>query len=164
MITVIALYFIVSSQLNGGKNTFLGKDLKVVLSGSMSPTFETGSLVAVTPKTFDQIRQNDILTFRFENDKIVTHRVIEVFPDRLITKGDANDAADTSPILPEQVIGTVEYWIPYFGYFVNFVRSPLGMLLMLGIPGLYLIISSMWSLLKTLNKLEQDKKSTATPT
>lgn len=71
-----------------------------VLSGSMRPTFDPGSVVVVRPFDLREVRTGDVIAFTAPIDgrPTVTHRVIEVVepgPNPVVrTQGDANDVAD----------------------------------------------------------------------
>ncbi len=152
---IIALCgFLFIGKLNGGKTTLFGNELMVVLSGSMAPTFNTGSIIGVKPVKFEDIKQGDIVTFKNEDDLIVTHRVVEIDGDKLITKGDANNAKDNMPVTADRLIGKVQIWVPMVGYLVDFIRSKVGMLIFLAVPGVYLIVSQIWKLFKMMKEAE----------
>lgn len=155
LVLVIALTgFLFIGKINGGKTTLFGSEIMVVLSGSMAPTFNTGSIVAVKPVKFEEIKQGDIVTFKNEDDLTITHRVMEINDGKLITKGDANNGKDSMPVTADRVIGEVQYSVPLIGYLIEFVKSKVGMLVFLGIPGLYLIVSQIWKLFKMMKEAE----------
>jgi len=111
-----------------------------VLSGSMEPTYHTGSLIYVKSVDPFELEDGDVITFMLDENTIATHRIVEVVPDeedstvvRFRTKGDANDAVDGSLVHYKNVIGSPIFSIPYMGYFANFVQSP---------PGLYVAIAA----------------------
>ncbi|MGC5325278.1 signal peptidase I [Brevibacillus sp. SYSU BS000544] len=160
LILVIALSgFLLVGKLNGGKTTLLGNEIMVVLSGSMSPTFDTGSIVAVKPVTFQEVAKGDIVTFKDLEDRTITHRVIDIVDGKLITKGDANDGKDLDPVTSDRLIGEVQYSVPYLGYIIDFVKSKVGMLLFLGVPGLYIIVSQIWKLFRMMKEAEDQKSA-----
>ena len=75
-------------------------------SGSMEDAIKTNDIVI--DKLLNEnspIEINDIISFR-EEDAIITHRVISIVGDTIITKGDANNVQD-DPINRNQVIGKV---------------------------------------------------------
>lgn len=155
LVLVIALTgFLFIGKINGGKTTLLGSEIMVVLSGSMAPTFNTGSVVAVKPIKFEEIKKGDIVTFKNEDDLTVTHRVVEITDGKLITRGDANNGNDSIPVTADRVIGKVQYSVPLVGYAIDFIRSKVGMLVFLGVPGIYLIISQIWKLFKMMKEAE----------
>ena len=160
LILVIALCgFLMVGKINGGKTQLFGNEILVVLSGSMKPAFDTGSIVAIKPVPFSEIQIGDIVTFEDLDKRTITHRVIDIVDGKLITKGDANDGQDTDPVTPDRVRGKVQFTVPYIGYLINFVKSPTGMFLFLAGPGVYLIVSQVWKLLRMLKEQEQASKS-----
>ncbi|TCP52734.1 Signal peptidase I [Tumebacillus sp. BK434] len=160
------LYFVLSSKITGGEPKVFGHTLMKVLSGSMSPVFETGDLIAVKPGDL-QTKYNvgDVITFRSTENAsvIITHRILEVktedsFPV-YVTKGDANAAADPDPVRQAQVIGIyANFHIPLLGQFFDWVTSKLGLAIMLIIPGLLLIAGPIVALVRELMKKEPEQK------
>jgi signal peptidase len=94
-----------------------------VLSGSMSPTYEPGSVVIVRPTPADELQIGDAITYQIRPDDptVVTHRIVGVTIDGrgdrgFVTQGDANNAPDAEPVIAAQVKGRVWYSVPYVGY------------------------------------------------
>ena len=55
------------------------------------------------------------------------------------TKGDNNNAADTEPVLSENVVAQyADFTIPYIGYFIDFAQSKEGGAILLIGPGMLL--------------------------
>lgn len=110
--------------------TFGGKiQLMNVVSNSMSPTFEKGDLVAVS-RDYNELNVGDIIVYRQPDDQktLITHRVVQIDPVRVTTKGDNNATSDT-PIDRKQVYGEVSGIFPNFGWFMNpKVIIPVGLL------------------------------------
>lgn len=95
----------------------------VVLSGSMEPTIMTGSIAYVDENARDP-KVGDIITFTFDDGSTTTHRVYSRDGDSISPKGDANETID-APIDVKQVVGTVRFSIPKFGYALDFATSNL---------------------------------------
>ena len=74
-----------------------------VATGSMENTIEVGDIVITKLDT--PVNLNDIIVFQ-ENNYFITHRLITILDDELITKGDANNSEDKA-IEESQVIGKV---------------------------------------------------------
>lgn len=74
-----------------------------VATGSMENTIEVGDIVITELDT--PVNLNDIIVFQ-ENNYFITHRLITILDDKLITKGDANNSEDKA-IEESQVIGKV---------------------------------------------------------
>lgn len=119
-------------------------EIKIVKSGSMEPTILTGSIVVVKPAA--SYAKNDIITFGEDTRQQIptTHRIIDIQGDfstlTYITKGDANEEADGTPITQRDIIGKVVFWVPYMGYVLDFARQPIGFTLMIGIPAGIIIL------------------------
>jgi signal peptidase len=57
---------------------FLGITPMAVLSGSMEPTYHVGSMLYVKSETPENIKQGDPITFKINDNTMVTHRVIAI--------------------------------------------------------------------------------------
>lgn len=92
----------------------------VVLSGSMEPTIMVDDLVIVTGQ--EEYFVDDIVVYQ-SGSMLVVHRVVEVQPDTVITKGDANNAPD-EPIRKEMIKGKVVACISGAGGAARLLKSP----------------------------------------
>lgn len=99
----------------------------IVISGSMEPAVKVGDLLILHEK--DSYTEGDIVCFRAEN-KLVTHRVVEINGDQVVTKGDVNNVVD-KPIQLSQIEGKVVLRIPRAGDIMLFMRTALGNLLLI---------------------------------
>ncbi|MGD6848971.1 signal peptidase I SipW [Rossellomorea aquimaris] len=152
-------FIVLSSKASGGEPTILNHQFKVVLSGSMEPTFQTGSIIVIEKaKNNAAYKKNQIITFQSE-DKLITHRIIDMKESNgqtlYITKGDNNDAPDRDYVLSQNIVGSYkDFTIPYLGYMVNYASSKIGSALLLFIPGLLLVLSAARSIFVTLKEVE----------
>ena len=109
VIIILLLYSIIHRKIAGENYTNLfGYTLLEVLTGSMSGTIEIGDGIVV--KLTSDIKEEDIIVYEKE-EKLITHRLIEMEKDNLITKGDANNVQD-DPITRDVVVGKVVFVIP----------------------------------------------------
>lgn len=105
-VVLFAMIFLVIAERAGGGNLF-GYQLKTVLSGSMEPNIQTGSVIAVqSVKDGTHFQKGDIVTFKTKDHNLVTHRIYKVNNDgkQYITKGDNNDAPDQKPLLADNIV------------------------------------------------------------
>lgn len=131
--TVIAILMIVSIFPITGNYK-----LMVVQSGSMEPAIKMGSVVVVKPA--DDYKIGDVISF-YKTAKTadpITHRIYDIKvaggEPNYITKGDANNAPDQKEVKKKEIIGKVLADIPYFGYVVDFAKTPFGFSLIIIIP------------------------------
>jgi signal peptidase len=99
-----------------------GAQVYTVLTPSMSPTLDPGTLVVVRRTDPEDIGVGSVITFQLKPGRpdVVTHRVVrQGVDDRgrpvFLTEGDANDTPDALWVRPVQVRGTVWYSLPYVG-------------------------------------------------
>lgn len=141
---------------------FAGLEPFTVLSGSMSPEIEAGSVLLVKKNDPHGLQPLDVITFMAGPDTVVTHRIMAVVPDledpnilRFRTRGDANPVDDMYLVHENNVLGTPVLNIPYLGYVVNFVSQP---------PGIYLALAGialMLILLYLPDLMGKEEKDTA---
>jgi signal peptidase len=135
----------------GIPNLFHAKSL-TVMSGSMQPTIQTGDVVVAREIPAIDARVGDIVTFRdpLEHDKLITHRIREIhFVDDMVsvvTKGDANSNVEHWAVPKDGTIGRVAFHVPRLGYFMVWIHSTFGLLLLIVFPTLLLGASELWRL------------------
>ena len=108
----------------------------------ISNQFYYGSLVIATDSMTGEINKGDMIIYeRYEdqlviegqvivfekNKSVIVHRVADIKiingETRYYTKGDANEDLDTGYITDSNIIGLVNYKIPFLGYPTIWVRS-----------------------------------------
>jgi len=91
-----------------------GWDPMVVTSGSMSPLIDTGDVVLIDPD-HGQPGKGSVVAFDL-GDGPVVHRVIRANADgSLTTRGDANQADDSSLVRNADLMGTGRLLVPFIG-------------------------------------------------
>ncbi len=162
-IVAVLVFSLVYVKMSGGPPTVVGHRMYIVLSGSMSPAFETGSLAFVKPTAPADIKSGDIITYRGlgDQEQFVSHRVLEVNKDggqiSFTTKGDANEAVDPNPVAGENLVGRVSLAIPYLGYFMEYSKTKQGIFLLVIIPASILLLYESVSLLRQMRAKGKEK-------
>jgi signal peptidase len=103
-----------------------GWSTAAVIGGSMEPAVSAGDVIVLSSDLGEGVVPGMIIGFHnpAHPGAIVTHRVVGVNADGSIqTKGDANAAPDSTPILQEQVIGVVRMVVPDAGLPVYWWRT-----------------------------------------
>ncbi|MEK5252195.1 signal peptidase I [Paenibacillus sp. FSL F4-0125] len=171
VIFILLVIAVVLSKASGGEPAFFGYQIKSVLSGSMEPGIQTGSIVALKPGgDMNRFKKGDVITFRNEENLLITHRVVEATMNNATgeamyrTKGDNNDAPDMNPTSSTNVVA--EYTgvtVPYVGYAMNFAVSKAGSVVLMIVPGLMLLLYALYSSWKAVAALEK-KNAAILPT
>lgn len=136
--------------------------LLTVLSGSMEPEINRGAVVVIKPS--DEYRVGDVITVAEPvNPKAsLTHRVVEVKEREgkmfYVTKGDANNAADTEERPKGNVLGKVLFSVPLVGYPISFAKTREGLIFLIIIPATIIVYSELMSIKKEAIKLLRERK------
>lgn len=101
---------IVTKVLKKDYVNIFGHTYFVVASGSMSGTIEVNDIIIV--KLNDTYKEDDIITFN-KDGSFITHRVIRIEKEKVITRGDTNNI-DDDPVSKSDVVGRVVLIISIF--------------------------------------------------
>lgn len=124
------------AQMAPGFNAF------IVVSGSMEPEIDTGSVLFTRSIDPSLIEVGETITFR-TGDQYTTHKVVnksKELPHTFRTKGIANEAPDPQEVSANQIVGVKLFSVPYLGYAINFAGSPLGILILVALPASTIVI------------------------
>jgi len=135
----------------------LGYQRYVIVSGSMTGTYDRGSIVYDEEVPISDLKVGDPITYQppanASPEKLVTHRIVWIGHNKageeaFRTKGDANESADPWTFAldkPEQA--KVAFSIPYVGYLLAALSIPIVRMLAIGIPAVlvaFLILAGIW--------------------
>lgn len=112
-----------------------------VISGSMEPTIDVGDLIIVNTK-YDELKENDIITFYDEKGFFVTHRIIEIKDGEYVTKGDNNNSEDQGTISKNDIVAKYVTRLNGMGKLMASFQSPITMILILVIGILICVLVS----------------------
>jgi len=135
----------------------LGFQRYVIVSGSMSGTYDKGSIVFDETVPVEELRVGDVITYEpptgaFSQD-LVTHRIAWIGTDEagartFRTKGDANPSADPWTFsLDGSEQARVAFSVPYIGYVLAGLSIPLVRTLAIGLPAVivaFLLLAGIW--------------------
>jgi len=112
----------------------------VVLSGSMEPSIETGSVCFINKHAkFEDIKEKDVIAFKMKDGTLVTHRAIEINDSGIVTKGDNNKDADNNIVTKGNFVGKNLFWIPKVGYVIKAFQTTTGRIIAAAIILLLLV-------------------------
>lgn len=119
-------YLLTNGYLTGGYRAY------IVQSGSMEPAIPVGAVVIIKPSS--TYNAGDVITYSQNGKNNVTHRIVETKDGSFITKGDANEEADSVEVLADNIVGKSFLVLPYVGYLADFVKTPKGFVILVVIP------------------------------
>lgn len=108
--------------------TVSGYGMLEVVSGSMEPTILVGDIIVIDVND-KNYQLGDIITF-YEDDSFITHRIIFIDGEQVITKGDnINNNTEDDPISKDQILGKYKFKINGGGKLLSAMKSPLTMIM-----------------------------------
>lgn len=125
----------------------------LISTESMEPELKKGDAIIIKKVAEDQLRVNDIITFKI-NGEIITHRIVridDVNSEKFyITKGDNNNVEDSDELRFSDIEGKQIIKIPYLGNIVAGLKN-----------GIVIILVVLIALIMYLNRIEMKEKSEA---
>ena len=131
----------------------LGWQRYIITSGSMTGTYDRGSLVLDEVVPVSELRVGDVITYRppagAGPEGLVTHRIAEITTDEVgrrtfRTKGDANEAADPWTFhLPQGEQARVKLGVPYAGFALAALGRRDLRILIVGVPAALIALMSL---------------------
>ncbi len=110
----------------------------------------TGDIIII--HSLPNYQERDVITFKTENERIVTHRIVGIKKEGgekiFITKGDANRSEDEGKTTYKDILGKVVFVVPKLGYFVAFSKTLPGIFVLIILPGGLIAISELLKMIK----------------
>ena len=124
ILTVIVLILMIATLMVISNQFYIGA--YVIATDSMTGELDRGD-VAIYERYEDQlIIEGQVIVFE-QGGSVIVHRVVDIEIingiTRYYTKGDANEDRDAGYIFDSDIIGLVNYRLPFFGYPTLWVRS-----------------------------------------
>jgi signal peptidase len=146
--------------------TFFGYERYVLTGGSMTGTYDKGSIVFEKAVPIEELEVGDVITYQPPADAgttdLVTHRITKIGHDEagtmvLRTQGDANPDPDPwkfSLLDAEQPV--VEHGVPYAGWALIALADRQVRMLVVGVPAALVALLSLGQLLTALRPRRRD--------
>ena len=174
---VMVLFIILNMSLTRNDRSFMGYKGYTVLTGSMTGVFDEGDLVIAKDISGDQteinkLKPGDIISFRSTDpsniqtyNQIVTHKIKDIKErDKygnivsFTTYGVATGAEDKIPVLNSDIKGVYKTHVSGMGSFVNWLQTPGGYIIMIGIPFGLLIAVEVFKLIRNILRYRKEKE------
>ena len=112
----------------------LGLERYVMTGNSMAGSIGQGSIVFERVVPVSDLRPGDVITYEppaaADVDGMVTHRIVAIGPEGIVTKGDAQAAVDPWTLRSEHpTMSRVAFSVPWVGWAYLFLFHPQGWLL-----------------------------------
>ncbi len=171
--TVAMLAFTILTLVMGqkGNASLFGFRAYVVLSDSMSQNndivFDAGDLILCKKVDPSTLVEGDVISFVCmdpDSDaygRVITHKIKSKYVDDgvpyFITYGTTTGAEDAQPVAYNFVMGKYKLKISNLGNFIEWMETPLGYILVVGIPFLILIAIQLLTCIRAWRSYKQTK-------
>lgn len=133
IIFLLIIYLVLYSQ---------GNRFAVVVSGSMEPAIQTGSLcIYNTSASYGDVKEGDVIVFTRQDGIQICHRALSISPAGIETKGDANKNSDGISTTENNFNGILWMTIPFVGRAVAFAQNSEICLFLVGMVGCIIILT-----------------------
>ncbi len=134
----------------------IGWERYAIVSGSMSGTYDRGTLVLAEVVPVADLRVGDVITYTPPaGDHLITHRIVSIDGDVLRTKGDANPVADPWTFtLDRPTQARARAGVPFAGHALSALGRRDVRMLVIALPALLIAGASLLQLWRRLGALE----------
>jgi signal peptidase len=143
----------------------LGYQRYVITSGSMTGSYDRGSIVFDDVVPVADLRVGDVITYTPPEGAgptgMITHRIASIGSDELgrsvfRTKGDANPTADPWTFtLDQPTQARVSYHVPYVGYLISAFGFRQVRMLVIGLPALLIGLAAIGHIRREARREEE---------
>lgn len=171
LIIAASIFILISVLLTRGSGApqVLGYSVFNVVTGSMEPAIKQNDMLLVKHSDPKSINKGDIISFYAYGGELKgsvnTHRVVDIVEEggkiAFITKGDANETEDASPVTGEALIGKVVWSSAFLGKLFRISSNPLVFLLLIAAPLLLLLTINLiraFKLARRSIEIEEEEK------
>ena len=140
--------------------SLMGLQRYVIMGGSMSGTYDLGSVVFEEVVPTSELKVGDVITYVPPADSgittLVTHRIVEIDGNEFRTKGDANPAVDPWTFqLTAATQPRVVAHVPYVGFAFMALADRGTRMALIGIPA---ALIALWSLVELARAIRPERK------
>lgn len=162
LVGAFLIYYVISNKIIATKTGVPPKiSLYTIVSGSMEPAIKVSDIILnVKIDDFSTLNVGDVITYKSHSTLIpdipITHRIIDIRINEstnkreFITKGDYNEAADSSPVQEADVLGKTILKIPMLGKIQFLLSSKIGWFFVVLLPALGIIVYDILKLFKVI--------------
>lgn len=114
----------------------------VISSDSMAPTYRKYGVVLIKQGDFKAVKQGEMIAFKAEalGGKPAFHRVVDVTPEGIVTKGDANKIKDTQLVTDKTYLGHEVWHTNLTVKILPLLKTPKGIIYLIVLPLILIIL------------------------
>ncbi|MDR1628915.1 MAG: signal peptidase I [Oscillospiraceae bacterium] len=169
LFTVVVMVFTIVSVNTVGRESagILGYRPYIVLSDSMRAQFAVGDIVvSKNVQNGESLQPGDIITFTSidpaNSGAVVTHKIRSVTEYKgekaYVTYGTTTGSDDEYPVPASKVMGVYSFTLPRMGYFFEFLKTPMGYVVVILVPFLLILLMNGIRFFKLVKQYKREKQ------
>ncbi|MCF0129253.1 MAG: class B sortase [Pseudobutyrivibrio sp.] len=155
----LLIFVVVLVALPSALPRFWGYEAYNIVSGSMEPEMPVGSAAYVKYVDPIDIEEGEVIAF-LSRDSVIIHRVVvnDTTQLAIITKGDANEGNDMNPISYNDVLGVVDYHVPFIGSVMVVATSFMGKIYLMAVLVAGVVLQLLGTVLGKKAEADEDEE------
>lgn len=117
----VVVFIIIVNLFSIFHASLFGFRLYRIATGSMVPYLNINDYILV--KKSNDYKEGDVITYT-SGETYVTHRIVSIIDENIVTKGDANNTMD-EPITKDNIIGKVVLKFGFLGFIIYLFSKPI---------------------------------------
>lgn len=117
----VVVFIIIVNLFSIFHASLFGFRLYRIATGSMVPYLNINDYILV--KKSNDYKEGDVITYT-SGETYVTHRIVSITDENIVTKGDANNTMD-EPITKDNIIGKVVLKFGFLGFIIYLFSKPI---------------------------------------
>lgn len=160
-IVVLILAVVLIQRFSNNNIKVFGYSIYTIVSESMKPEYDIGDMIFVKNVDKQDIKLNDDIVYMGNIDsydgKIITHRVIRIDNNQIVTKG-INNPIEDPPIKYDQVYGKVAFKLCILSTFSKLMNNNLMFYIIVFVPFTILIFLDLRDIVLDREEREEEKE------
>ena len=152
---IFVIVFIVLSKISGSVPTIFGYQLYVIATPSMEPDIKVGDVIVSKEYGGEALETGCVVTYLGKTGefagKMITHEVIRINGDEIITKGKANSSEDPA-ISREDIRSVMQHKTVILSAVYKVITSTAGFICFIILPFVALIVSEVVGMITEIKK------------
>ena len=160
-LVVLILAVVLIQRFSNNNIKVFGYSIYTIVSESMKPEYDIGDMIFVKNVDKQDIKLNDDIVYMGNIDsydgKIITHRVIRIDNNQIVTKG-INNPIEDPPIKYDQVYGKVAFKLCILSTFSKLMNNNLMFYIIVFVPFTILIFLDLRDIVLGREEREEEKE------
>lgn len=160
-LVVLILAVVLIQRFSNNNIKVFGYSIYTIVSESMKPEYDIGDMIFVKSVDKQDIKLNDDIVYMGNIDsydgKIITHRVIRINNNQIVTKG-INNPIEDPPIKYDQVYGKVAFKLCILSTFNKLMNNNLLFYIIVFVPFTILIFLDLRDIVLDREEREEEKE------